>query len=257
MTQFARPSSDTTVGDWTTAPLWSKIDDTANDATADSDFISSPTNPNGTVTTIKLSSITDPQSSTGHVMRWRYSQDSAGGTAVTIAVELWQTGGAAAIAATTVTTTGTAWTVGTLTLSTAQADSITDYTALELRVDATGGGGSPSNRRAGRISMFWLETPDAPANQNYSHSDTASLSFSGAVSKQAGRALTAALSFAGSLARQVRRGLAGSLGFTGQMQRSTSRPVTGDLTFSTTFSTTYQPGSPSTPALVAVLIHTE
>jgi hypothetical protein len=76
MAQFARPDADASAGSWTTAPLWSKIDE----ATAsDTDFIFSNNNINGDVCEVSLSNVTDPAASTGHVVRYRYRKSASAG----------------------------------------------------------------------------------------------------------------------------------------------------------------------------------
>ncbi len=66
MAQFARPDSDVTVDAWGTAPLWSKIDEvTPSDADSISSFDFPPAIHECEV---GLSNVTDPTSSTGHIM---------------------------------------------------------------------------------------------------------------------------------------------------------------------------------------------
>lgn len=274
MVQIARPASTTTAGDWRTQSNGTDLHTAIDEVTfSDSDYITSPINPNGTVSTIAFGSLTDPQSSSGHVLRFRHARDAAGGTAVDIVVALWQTGGGAAIASTTVQPSGTTYTAGSISLTGTQADAITNYGQLELRVSATGGSGSPANRRAGRISWAEFEVPDAPSGQQYNQSVSGSLSFTGVIAKRAGRALSATLGFSGAITRRVERTLTASLGFGGQVSRSTSRSMTADLgldgtvlkltarstsgslDFSTSFSA--QLVVPETPALIAIHIHPE
>lgn len=274
MVQVARPASTTTVGDWRTQSNGTDLHTAIDEATfSDSDYITSPANPNGTVSTIAFGSLTDPQSSSGHVLRFRHARDAAGGTAVDILVALWQTGGGVAIASTTVQPSGTAYTAGTINLTGTQADAITNYGQLELRVSATGGGGSPANRRAGRISWAEFEVPDAPSGQQFNQSVSGSLSFTGGVAKRAGKVLAATLGFTGALARRTSRALLASVGFGGQVTKSTSRSLTADLgldgtvlkltsrstsgslDFGTSFSA--QLVVPETPALIAIHFHPE
>jgi hypothetical protein len=129
--QVLRPSSDISVNGWTStgANLWSVIDE---DNPSDADYISSPANPAGEVAEVKLSSGIDPVSSTGHVVRYRVA---ATGQDAAITVALYC--GATPIASWAQTLTADAG--GTnyqQTLSSGQADAITDYTDLRLRFSA-------------------------------------------------------------------------------------------------------------------------
>lgn len=156
MAQFARPDSDITVASWTVTPLWDKIDEaTASDA----DFIAGDNNTNDACE-VGLTNVTDPTSSTGHVVRYRYSKSAAGGNARDITVSLYQ--GTTLIAELLHSGITEVWTAGTFTLSGAQADAITDYTDLRIRFTASGTTGGPGgNRRSVRASWAELEVPDA------------------------------------------------------------------------------------------------
>jgi hypothetical protein len=140
MAQFARPSTDTTRDNWeeddgTTASIFDQIDESVAD---DADYIRTVLTPTSDVYVTKLSTLEDPLSSTGHVVRYRYGKDAAGGDQIDITVELRQgyvnegTPGTL-IASATHTNVSSGWTAGTITLSGPEADAITDYTDLYLR----------------------------------------------------------------------------------------------------------------------------
>lgn len=162
MAQFARPDSIITAGSWTGAAT-----DIDESVASDADFIFSPNNPNNTVE-IGLSNVSDPSSSSGHVLRVRLTQGDAdgstpdaGGTATTYRIQLFQ-GITALTDSGTVTSPGT-WTTIAYTLTGTEADAITDYTDLRVQITATGGSGSPANRRNVAVSWVELEVPTAPA----------------------------------------------------------------------------------------------
>jgi hypothetical protein len=140
MAQFARPSADTSIGGYTdqaggTTNIYGTIDETV---ASDADYIKSALAPSNAPYVTKLSNIEDPVSSTGHVVRYRYAKNAAGGAAINLTVQLRQ-------GYTNEGSPGTLikeWTHADIsetattqaqTLSGAEADAITDYTALYLR----------------------------------------------------------------------------------------------------------------------------
>lgn len=155
MTQFARPSSDVATGTWTTAPLFNKVDEVAAN---DGDFIQSANSPNFDICELGLSSITDPEGNTGHVVRYRYQKSAAAGRQIDLVVRLLD--GATEIASYTHTDIGNGWVQADQTLSGAEADAIGNYgdLRLEFNADAVGGGAG----RNGQVSWAVMETPDAP-----------------------------------------------------------------------------------------------
>lgn len=143
MAQFARPSADTTVGSWEdelagTTDIFQSIDEAVAD---DDDFITSETAPSSSFYVTALSTIEDPQSSSGHTVRYRYQKDASGGAQIDIDVELREgyvsegTPGTL-IASQSHTDISNGWTDGSFTLSSGEADSITDYSDLFLRIVA-------------------------------------------------------------------------------------------------------------------------
>lgn len=125
--QFSRPSADVSTGTWTASSgsdLYAMLDETA---ASDADYITT----SGTSTCeVALTSLSDPASSAGHIVRYRISADSGG-----ITVRLRQ--GTTTIATWTHATAPTSLTTYEQTLSSGEADSITDYTALKLQFEAT------------------------------------------------------------------------------------------------------------------------
>ena len=165
MAQFVRPISDLdNTGAWTTTPLWSKIDDSVG--SGDADFVTSDGNPTSSETfTVDGSTVTDPASSIDHILRVRASEET-GGANHDIIVELRQGYVSEAslgtlIATLTASAIANTATTYTLTLSGAQADSITDYSDLQFRIYAQKNGGGAGN--AVTCYDVELEVPDAGA----------------------------------------------------------------------------------------------
>ena len=134
MAQFARPDSDL-VNEWATSPAWSTMDEVSF---SDADFAASNIAPTSDVLAVRLSDVEDPVSSTGHIVRYRYKKDAAGGSQINLTVELRQgytnEGSQGTLIATwSHTNISDTVTAAAQTLSAGEADSITDYTALVLR----------------------------------------------------------------------------------------------------------------------------
>ena len=142
MPQYARPSADTAnPGNFTdqsggSTNLYQAIDEaTASDA----DYIQSPEAPSNAVYVTKLSSVADPQSSTGHIMRMRTSVSVDGQSPIDITQQLRQgyvnesNQGTLIAQQSRTGITSTTWTDSTYTLSAAEADAITNYSDLYYR----------------------------------------------------------------------------------------------------------------------------
>ena len=137
MVQKARPASDISTGAWTATPLWSKVDEVTPDD--DTTKITSD-NPNSDTMEVKLTAVTDPVSSTGHIVSFRAKtgvfdpevEESICG--MQIIPKLVQ--------GTTVISTGSTvnltsdWATYSWTLTAGEADNITDYGDLRVRLTA-------------------------------------------------------------------------------------------------------------------------
>ena len=150
MTQTARPVSDVTTDSWTTEPLFSKIND-ASDAT----YI---TGPDGDLTAceVKLAALTDPISYSDHIIYARAKVASGSGTVEQLSWRLYQ--GTTAISTTAaVTISRTTITTYHYYLTAGQANAITDYADLRIRL-AQGAVIAGEN-----INVYdvWMECPDA------------------------------------------------------------------------------------------------
>lgn len=142
MAQFGRPSTDTTNdGAWTdqgggSTSIFASIDESV---ASDTDYIKTVAAPTSDVYVTKLTTIEDPVSSAGHIVRWRRGKDASGGATVNETVQLRQgyvnegsPGTLIATAASAAATPDT-FTTTTYTLSGAEADAITNYADLFLR----------------------------------------------------------------------------------------------------------------------------
>lgn len=149
MAQYAVPQGDITDGNWlnqagsATNMYQSIAPDTPGSIGAgdDTDYVESPLAPVNEACAFDLSTVEDPQSSSGHIMRWRRGKNAAGGAAIDLTVQLRQgyTGeGAQGTLIRSVSDAGIpdAFTTTTATLSGAEADSITNYADLQLRLVA-------------------------------------------------------------------------------------------------------------------------
>lgn len=141
MPQFARPDNDTTLGNFQdngggTTNIYTAIDESSPN---DSDFVRSPVSPATEVYVARLSDVTDPALSTGHIMRMRTSTDQDAQETLDFVQQLRQgytNEGAQGTLIASQSRNGvssTTWTTSSYTLSGAEADAITDYTALFFR----------------------------------------------------------------------------------------------------------------------------
>lgn len=144
MAQFGRPSTDTTMDNWeeddgTTTNIFDQIDETPAD---NADYIRTGLTPTSDVYVTKLTTIVDPVSSAGHTLRYNYRKDVASGDQIDLTVQLRQgyvnegTPGTLIAGTTHTDISGASWTSGSFTLSGAEADSISDYDSLYVRLVA-------------------------------------------------------------------------------------------------------------------------
>lgn len=143
MAQFGRPSADTSIGTYTdqaggTTNIYATMDESAAD---DGDYIKSVTAPSSAPYVTKLTSVTDPASSTGHVVRVRCRNGVAGARAIDLTAQLRQgytnEGSPGTLIATlSQATVSGSFTTYSATLTGGEADSITDYGSLYIRIVA-------------------------------------------------------------------------------------------------------------------------
>jgi hypothetical protein len=142
MAQFARPDADTNnPGSFTdqgggSSNIFNSIDEASP---SDADYIRSPTSPASAVYVCRLSDITDPASSSGHTIRMRTATDLDSQESIDFTQQLRQgyvsegTPGTLIASQSRAGVASTSWTTSAYTLSGAEADAITDYTALFFR----------------------------------------------------------------------------------------------------------------------------
>jgi len=176
MTQNAVPSADVSAGSWTTAPLWSKVDEIP---ASDTDFIALANNTTGAcrVGTLKTTgggAISDPFVHTNHVLRMRGKR--TGSKTTTIVTSLYQ--GTTLIASFS-QNLASSFTDYSYTLTETQAGNITNYTDLRIDVNCSASG----SNNAPNISAVSLDVPDVAAiNGSLSKSlDSLTQSLAGAV----------------------------------------------------------------------------
>ena len=164
MTQYARPASDITVGSWTDegtvdndGNLYTSLDEVTRDD--DSSYIQG-TNGAGS-SEVKLSTVTDPVSSTGHILHvWFRSIGSGAGEKMDFYLYC-----ATTLIVQSINQTNRSDTYADIavTLTTDEADAITDYSDLRIRMDEdTIGTGEYV-----RITQCYIEVPDAPGTTWY------------------------------------------------------------------------------------------
>lgn len=106
-----------------------------------------------------LGAVTDPSSSSGHIFRTRNRRNPGGARQLDITVELRDTGGT--LASFFEADIGTAYVTRGKTLSSSEADSISDYSDLRIAsIPAGVGGGAPSGCLE---TAHEFECPDAAA----------------------------------------------------------------------------------------------
>lgn len=128
--QYLRPVADLTVGSWLNelggTPLYTSIDEvSANDA----DYITSENNPSTSIARTTLEAGNDPLTSTGHIVLYRYRKTGSGFVELTVSLRQNTT----VIANGTTHSPTTSWADGSFTLTAGQANSITDYSDLNLQ----------------------------------------------------------------------------------------------------------------------------
>lgn len=157
MTQYARPSSDITTTNWTRSTgagtFASHIDEASAD---DADYIYTQTQGSGVE--IKLGSVTDPAGNTSHTVNLRYYVAGSGGGERHTVLLLQGGTTIATVVNNAAMSPRATWNAVTYTLTTGEADAITDYTDLRLRFTAATLGAGEEYR----ISWAEMNVPDAP-----------------------------------------------------------------------------------------------
>jgi len=157
MAQFLRPDSDISNVGWHASSSYVGIDE---ESYVDTDYLLGLGDQNGTVE-VGLSNVSDPGSSSGHTVRFRAWQQNKTNQRGLVC---YLVQGSTVIASYTISalpkdTVGTAY---SFTLTSTEADTITDYTDLRIRFESTGDVGIPNSNRA-YVYVSWaeVEVPDA------------------------------------------------------------------------------------------------
>ncbi len=147
MPNFQRPDGDISTGNWASTPdLFEKINDAIPN---DTESIQSENDPANDIFEVSLTNLTDPAISTGHIVRIRMEKGQSGGGSpgtVNAIVDLYQT--TTLIATNTFSAVANGLATFSFTLTGTEADNITDYNALRIRVDADKSAGARTS---------WLE----------------------------------------------------------------------------------------------------
>lgn len=136
---YLRPSADGTITSWktdsgATSNLYQSIDEPASPNDADYLTTTVSTGQSNAYTTL-LSAISDPNTRSGHVVRYRVRAQTPVSTNMTVTLKQTSTG--TTIASWTHTGLTASWTTYQQTLTTAQADQITNYGSLSLVFEAS------------------------------------------------------------------------------------------------------------------------
>lgn len=161
MTQYARPDSDVSDGSFLNASgnntnLYQSIDESS---ASDSDYvISTDSGYSADNMTVGLSNVTDPENAANHVVRYRAKGDAGmgmGGSVPSLTVALLE--GTTQRASSTNGSVATSFTDYNFSLSTSEANAISDYTDLRLKFTRAAAGSGPSIT----ISQAYFECDDA------------------------------------------------------------------------------------------------
>lgn len=146
MAQYSTPSADIVDGNWVDQAA-SNVDLYADIVPGtpgsigsgdDTTYITSEANPSSSACAFDLSTVSDPVSSSSHVMRWRRAKDAASGGQIDLTLELRQgyvSEGTSGTLINSYSDTNLTETFATTsdTLTGGEADTITDYSDLQIR----------------------------------------------------------------------------------------------------------------------------
>ena len=157
MPQYARPDSDVSSGSWspsTGSTLYECIDE---ETPSDADYIESDTDEDECE--VGLSTVTDPESSSNHTVRWRWQSTGSSPPTETCSVYLYEGATLRATCALERDVDRGGFAAESYTLSSGEADAITDYTALRLWFEADTLGSAEEMQ----VSWAEMEIPNAPS----------------------------------------------------------------------------------------------
>jgi hypothetical protein len=160
MAQNAYPDADVSTTGWSTAPLWSKIDDAPG--SGDADYIDAAVRAGDATCEVGLAEPTDPASSSDHAIEVRAKYTTNVSRVGAIKVELVEGSTVRATLGPSWQTLSTSFATYTYTLSGAEADSLT-YSDMRLRITGhmnAGGTGTACNVQ---VASARFVCPDAAA----------------------------------------------------------------------------------------------
>lgn len=159
MTQFVRPITDLLLGSWFGSPVDPNIYQNIDEVVAnDTDVIVTGSITVQTEYRARGSAVTDPNVSTGHVLRWRFAKGGLRQTNVRLTLS--QNG--ITIVVRQINDIGSTFVQDTYTLTAAEANLITNYSLLRFGFVAAFPGPEPDEAEC-YVSWVELEVPDAPA----------------------------------------------------------------------------------------------
>ena len=137
MAQFARPTSDVSIGAWkdylgAAVDIYESIDEAVED---DSDYVESEITPSSSLVKFGLGAVTDPTTNDAHTMRYAIGKPAGAGQ-IDIIVDLVDASGPTVVATRTYTDVPGGFTTHVEALTQAEANAIADYSALEIHFTA-------------------------------------------------------------------------------------------------------------------------
>ena len=161
MAQFARPSADISNTGWVKSSGSTFYGCIGEETYSDTDSISITYTTGACV--IGLSPVLDPESSSGHIVRFRYGNNSEPTVDYGnhLIVSLFQGSTLIATIFDEYISSRTIYTTGSAALTSNQSSSITDYSNLRLKFDV------PYCETSVRVSWAEMEIPDAPSGTTH------------------------------------------------------------------------------------------
>lgn len=165
--QYLVPISDFNVGNWTTAPLWSKLDETSTVAGGDGQTILSSSVSNNSYTSYAEFKITSGglPAAGDKILRARWNGEGAKGRTIVGYLELWEgVPGTGTLIDTLASGHMDSSTGGEVENTKIVTATINDYANLYLRLYAMGSSGGPSRNL--RVELIEFAIPDSVPSNN-------------------------------------------------------------------------------------------
>jgi hypothetical protein len=161
MVQLAHPIADSTVTEWVEGVGDGDADafDELSTLTDTDYWVTTDEKSGANVLECNVTPLTDPEVSSGHIIRTRVRKNASGGRQLDLEHALYENTTLRFID-TSNTDIGASFVTYAYTALAAEADAITDYSVLERRVGIYETGGGPP--RVGHCAWVEFECPDAP-----------------------------------------------------------------------------------------------